>query len=424
MITAQDYNTLLGSSTGGVVKIKSINRTFSGHSRYSKFSDPTGTYSNLYLTGKDATVSTQDKIISISTAANATPAGIFGKHVKHILDNDEFVNLYYMGFTAAFVKLRDDTIPNGGHAYTPNSLTWNNPSTSSAGVLTGFITDAVPSIQRVGDTATDYMKYVTSGAMIKFKHTDAASVVTYTWAKVVDVQAHGLGLEKITGGPSGKRADGTGAIILDAKVLDGSTIDIIYPALSRMFSARERTLLLHYIEANRTFSVKYNYRVRSWDIDTTPVPFSSTDAFPTFTSDDDSWLLYFNATGTTYDIHLRTKRINFSSNSVKLGNITNELELGTSYFQHGFLQTNELFGISPFKVKVDSSHVQLTEVNFQITPINDDEFLFSISENNLHPYNILSKKIDKSLIADLDIEEKHTFNSVIETEFYLSLIHI
>ena len=42
MITAQDYNTILLNNTGGVQKVKSINRTFSGHSRYPKFIDPTG----------------------------------------------------------------------------------------------------------------------------------------------------------------------------------------------------------------------------------------------------------------------------------------------------------------------------------------------------------------------------------------------
>ena len=98
--------------------------------------------------------------------------------------------------------------------------------------------------------------------------------------------------------------------------------------------------------------------------------------------------------------------------------IIKELELGTSYFQHGFLQSNELFRNSPFVVKVDSSHLQLTEVNFQIMPINNEEFTLSINTNNKHPYNILSKRLEKSLSADIDIKEKYTFNSLIETEFY------
>ncbi len=103
--------------------------------------------------------------------------------------------------------------------------------------------------------------------------------------------------------------------------------------------------------------------------------------------------------------------------------IIEELELGTSYFQHGFLQSNELFKNSPFKVQVDSSHLQLTEVNFQIMPVNNEEFTFSINTNNKYPYNILSKRLEKSLKADIDIEEKYTFNSLIETEFYAFTVH-
>ena len=102
--------------------------------------------------------------------------------------------------------------------------------------------------------------------------------------------------------------------------------------------------------------------------------------------------------------------------------VIEELNLGISYYQHGFLKTNELFGNSPFKVEVDSFHVQLTGVNFQIIPLNKEEFTLSVSASNEHPYNILSKNIDKSLIADIDIDQKYAFNSRIETKFYSFLI--
>ena len=60
--------------------------------------------------------------------------------------------------------------------------------------------------------------------------------------------------------------------------------------------------------------------------------------------------------------------------------VIEELNLGISYYQHGFLQSNELFGNSPFKVEVDSSHLQLTGVNFKIIPLNNEEFTLSISK--------------------------------------------
>ena len=103
--------------------------------------------------------------------------------------------------------------------------------------------------------------------------------------------------------------------------------------------------------------------------------------------------------------------------------IIQELELGTSYFQHGFLQSNELFINSPFTVKIDSSHLQLTEINFQITPVNNNEFILYVTTNDKYPYSILNKRLEKSLTADIDIEKKYNFNSLIETEFYAFTIN-
>ena len=103
--------------------------------------------------------------------------------------------------------------------------------------------------------------------------------------------------------------------------------------------------------------------------------------------------------------------------------VIHELGLGTSYFQHGFLQTNELFRNSPFKVRVDSSHLQLTEIDFQIIPINNEEFILSVSANDQYPYNILSEKIEKSLTADINTEQKFSFNSLIESDFYAFTIY-
>ena len=98
--------------------------------------------------------------------------------------------------------------------------------------------------------------------------------------------------------------------------------------------------------------------------------------------------------------------------------VIKELNLGVSYYQHGFLQTNELFGNSPLNIRVDSSHLQLTGINFKITPLNNKEFILSVIADNQYPYTILSKNIEKSLTANIDIEKKYAFNSLIETEFY------
>lgn len=402
MITAQDYNTMLGNTNGGIVKIKSINRTFSGHSRYSKFVDPTGTYSNLYLQGNDATLYSQDKLIAISAAASDGADLIYEKYIKDILDNDEFVNLYYNKFRTSFYNLGydnshfDSALPSTPTVLASSIYTWNTNSSSASGILNGYLTDPTTSnITRVGSTVSNYMQYITPGALIKFTppvitagsfeigkeykiksvgSTDftligaSANTVdvvfvatgvgagsgtvtlnTFTWAKVVDIHGHGLGIEGTganAGSPTGLRADGTGAIILDNGVATGSTVEVIYPTLSKKFSKRERDLFISYFKAKRSFTIKYDYKTRAWNIDTTPAVFDATTTFPAnMDATDDSWIIYFNYTGTSYDIYLRTLRINFRSSSVKLGNIQNEVDLGT-YTKKAKRDTISILGLN------------------------------------------------------------------------------
>ena len=340
MITAQDYNTILSNNTGGVKKVKSINRTFSGHSRYSKFIDPTGEYSNLYLQGDDARLYQEEKLSTSSTSGSYNASQMFNKFIKDIFDNDEYVNLYYTKYRNQFIGLRS----NSNHPYTANSFVWQSPSQTVSGVKTGYLTDSNNAIVRVGDTVETYMKFITPGALLKFTTSSGSK-----WAKVVDVFNYGLGVEGTgtnAGEPTGVKSDGTGSIILDAEVPSNSTLDIVYPALSRNFSNRERDIIISYLDSKKSFSIKYNYNNKSWEIDNSPETFDASAAFPTdFDLTDSSWSVYFNYINQQYDIHLRTLRFNFSSNSVRLGNIQNEKEIG-SFTKKAKRDTVQALGVS------------------------------------------------------------------------------
>ena len=257
-------------------------------------------------------------------------------------------------------------------------FTWNSPSSTSSGILTGYLT-LNNSIARVGDTASGYIKHFKPGALIKFAPASAtagsfvvgqrykirsigdtdftllgaennfigsfftatsagvgtgtATAQDFKWAKVVDIKTYGLGIEGIgvqAGAPTGIVSDGTGAIVLDATIPANSTVEIIYPALTRKFSTRERDLIINYLTAKRSFSLVYNYKTTSWNIDTTPDNWDATQTFPdNFAINDDSWAVFIDYTGSTFDIYLRTQRINFTSDAVKLGNIQNEVEIGS-----------------------------------------------------------------------------------------------
>ena len=424
MITASDYNTMLGNTNGGILKIKSVNRTFSGHSRYSKFIDPTGTYSNLYLTGNDASLQSTNDIQQMSAASTENANQIFEKYLKNILDNDEFVNLYYTRYREHFVALAvtanhfDGTViddinnPNDGFStnttetvQSASTYTWNTDSTTASNILNGYFTDSTNTIKRVGTTVSDYTQYITPGALIKFKHVDttgSVDVTTYKWAKVISIAGHGLGIEGTgsqAGQPTGKKSDGTGAIVLDTNIKTSSTIEIVYPAFSKKFSVREQELITFMLEAKRSFNLKYVPESKSWRVDFQDVNYAdSTPANypPNFNTKDASWVIWVEYTNTNYDIYLRTLGFKFTSNTVHLGNIKNELEIGT-YTKKAKrdiitmlgadgtnITTTGTFYVYGYNNYLDSDDYRLTliDTNADSRPDNPDTFRDVVGEGN------------------------------------------
>lgn len=336
MITAGDYNSILQSQTGGVLKIKSLNRTFSGHSRYVDFSDPTGTYSNLNIFGKDGSLSQETRVVSFDTAQNETPFRTYEKYIKPLLNNEELLNLFYAKFKDSFDIVKAEA------GYTPVTVTgedfgnngayiWNSLSETSSGATSGYFTQRSSSeIIRVGKAQTDYLKYFTVGSIVKFVQPDGI----VTWASVVNVYADGLGIDFTgvqAGQASGFTPTGKGAILLDTVIPNGSIIDIIYPAFSAQFTDREQDIILTYLEAEQPFALKYDFKTSSWNlISDIEDNYAADDEFPVgFDTADNSWLILVEYNNGIRTINLRTLRYYLTSTSTQFTNISNELELNT-----------------------------------------------------------------------------------------------
>ena len=98
--------------------------------------------------------------------------------------------------------------------------------------------------------------------------------------------------------------------------------------------------------------------------------------------------------------------------------VIKELDLGLSYFQHGFFQTNEMFDNSPFIVSLDSNHNQLTATQFKIKIIDEKTFHLTVTAEDQFPYNLNLEKFDKSLLANIDIEKAYEFDKKILSDYY------
>ena len=97
--------------------------------------------------------------------------------------------------------------------------------------------------------------------------------------------------------------------------------------------------------------------------------------------------------------------------------VIKELGLGLSYFQHGFFQTNELFKDAPFKVIIDSLHIQLTGVEYELEIINENQFQLSVSTEDHFPYNLRTEKFDKTLLANINIDKTFEFDEKVSNIF-------
>lgn len=91
MVSGSDYN-YYPLQNPSIFKLKTINRVFAGASRYSKWSDPTGTYDDVKIFGNDLALFVEDTITrlpSIDAAVGITQ--LVDGYVNQILSQSEFI---------------------------------------------------------------------------------------------------------------------------------------------------------------------------------------------------------------------------------------------------------------------------------------------------------------------------------------------
>lgn len=98
--------------------------------------------------------------------------------------------------------------------------------------------------------------------------------------------------------------------------------------------------------------------------------------------------------------------------------VIDELDLGITYYQHSLLQTHEMFESSPFTVDIDSSNNQLTDNKFSIKILDKNSFNLSIVAEDQFPYDLITEKFNKTILANLDITETYQFGELIINDFF------
>jgi hypothetical protein len=319
MITAEDYNISPLSVNQQVAKIKSVNRTSSGISRYFDLKDPTGKYSSTNLFGNDGVIFQESYTLPIKFkyATKVDIEGIIYNKIIDIIKNADLRNFYYSNFI--------------NFLSTSLNIVWYNKTTdttSSTGYV-GELNDIRP--YPVGSFTSTDLKYLTANSLVKFtaptgyyfdlKDLNALKLgdatlsgrSSYVWAQVISVNANG------TAAGTGTLSSGLGPITLNQVIPSRAQITQIIPKLSLSISSSVITTMIDLIYSNRPFGLRYDATDQSWKIifennlDSTSGFSLSNQGSVSNLKNDASWILLFTTDNDFYTITTRLLRYVFES---------------------------------------------------------------------------------------------------------------
>ena len=247
MITGEDYNLFPYAQYSNILKIKSVNRTSSGVSRFLDVLDVTGKYSSTNVFAQDGWIYKEDFVGSFlfKWTNTAEIQNVVYNQIIPLLSAKELQHLYYSKYAR----------------YTQSGIQWTTTSAASTGSIGYFSTTGVIPLQ-VADKSSNNLQYVAQGAIVKFsagagKYFDAQVQIQtgtpklqgdrlYIYAGIMDV-------------------NGT-TITISQVVPDNSVLEEIIPAFKNNFTQTLITSIETNIRNYKSFGIRYDQNTQSWAI--------------------------------------------------------------------------------------------------------------------------------------------------------------
>jgi len=313
LITGEDYNIGPLGVSQDIVKVKSVNRTASGISRYYDILDATGKYSKTNMFGTDGVLYREylDEKSTFKFLTRTDIESVIENQITDILGDKNVRNFYLAEF------------PN--QEYAELNLKWNL-TTSDTNRSTGYIKDSSDIVYSVGSFTEGPLRFLEPGAMVKFipetgkyflpdgtttTNPNAKNSSSYKWVKVVSVFENGTTVT----------TSGLGPIIFNDIIPNNSKLVQIKPKFVRDIVDDVIVDMIDQIFAYRTFGLRYDRENRQWAVITQENlnivgDFSLGLAGDTTgQQQDSSWIVLFETDGSTYTVTYRTLRYVFESDA-------------------------------------------------------------------------------------------------------------
>lgn len=302
MITGEDYNIFPYTNFSNILKVKAVNRSSSGISRFLDVLDVTGKYSSTNIFGGDGMLYKQSPksstVFGFSTIRDIYE--VIYNIVNPLLEGNDLLHFYYEKYPR--------------YAY---ANTYWARSTASSNSSTGYLVNGSSTRYQIGLGVASNLKYVTTGSLLKFtagtgKFFDAQNQIqtgtplysgetTYLWAAVVSANA---------GVP----------VQISQNIPTNAVLDTIIPVFKTSLpSATFITQLVSQLQSYQNVGLTYNANTQSWqvilakDLNITNTFSLTNQGDLTGTGADSSWLVAFTYNGINYNLSHRGTQYVFQS---------------------------------------------------------------------------------------------------------------
>ena len=316
MVNGEDYNNFPFTQYNSIIKSKALNRASIGTSRYLDLVDNTGKYSSTNTFGSDGALYESNELPTFlfSWLTTNDISDILSNRVEPILATEAAKQFYYANYPRP--------------SLTALAVSWNL-STTLANETTGYFKNTAGIPVSVGVYASNNMKYIQIGSLIKFRsptgyYFDAnnrlvlgtptrADEKLTIWASATAVYLDG------TNQGLGNFANGLGPVVLNNYVPTNAQCVEVIPLFVTDLGTTVKQSALAQIELYRNFGLGYNNLTNTWYVITsTNLAVNATwnEDYAGDTSGanlDASWVVQFVTDGESYTVTTRALNYYFGS---------------------------------------------------------------------------------------------------------------
>lgn len=316
MVNGEDYQVFPLTQHNDILKVKSVNRTSSGISRYLDVRDTTGKYSSTNIFAADGSFYEYEANEQFTFEFNNDNdiLNVIINQIEPIIRDKTSLHFYFKNYA--------------NYSITSIDIDWLRLTTGT-NLATGYFTNTSNDPLTIGAYVSSDLKHLKIGSLVKFVPpsgyhflangdlsagaSGAPGTRDVMWSAITNVVDDGAnqGLGPLT--------DGTGPVSLNEHVpSDAIPEEIIVPFTSDLPSALEATIIAK-TKLFKEFGLRFDQETQTWII----IDIVDLDKSDTFSLDntgdtsstgiDNSWFILFETDGETYTVSYRTLTYFFES---------------------------------------------------------------------------------------------------------------